>query len=446
MAELWSLRITVKGATKTFGNVDPSDTVATLADRAAQDFRCKGGLDLAGGFPPKALDAASKLSDVTTNNAALRGIEKKRAAPARKPAQRKKAKGPPVDDRRAAALRAAEARAAGIEPVASEINPAPAPSRPQPLATAPKAPRRRRLNMASSEGGVGIDLASAAAGESGTRGKFFRKALKGAVEGRYEDTKAEDRVSACQSGKFEIAVSETTLSGNASKLKVTFAKGHGSRGNHEDVVDALTREETVAAVRQAVSDGDADMLRPENCARASQRVFWSLVRHSNGKFIPEALEELVPEVGWAALFAQRRRRGCTRAPPPVQAPVQAPVPPPPPSQNDRRRAALAAAEARAAEEDSSDDDDDDPIVRKLVEICGVNGYNALKRGNVQTPRDLAAWRGAGDVLRDMLIEEGVAADACPGAAALGAWADAASKALTEDPSLGAHVSGFRGGA
>ena len=95
------------------------------------------------------------------------------------------------------------------------------------------------------------------------------------------------------------------------------------------------------------------------------------------------------------------------------------------------------------EEDSSDDDDD-PIVRKLVEICGVNGYNALKKGNVQTPRDLAAWRGAGDVLRDMLIEEGVAADACPGAAALGAWADAASRALTEDPSLGAHVSGFRG--
>ena len=443
MAELWSLRITVKGATKTFGNVDPNDTIQSLAERAAQDFRCKGGLELAGGFPPKPLSAEAKLNDVTTNNAALRGIEKKRAAPAKKPAQRKKAKGPPVDDRRAAALRAAEARAAGETPV--EINPAPAPARrPQPLATAPKAPRRRRLNMASSEGGVGIDLASAAAGESGTRGKFFRKALKGAVEGRYEDTKAEDRVAACQSGKFEICVAETTLSGNASKLKVTFAKGHGSRGNHEDVVDALTREETVAAVRQAVSDGDADMLRPENCARASQRVFWSLVRHSNGKFIPEALAELVPEVGWAALFAQRRRRGCTRAPPPVEAPVQAPLPPPP-APDDRRRAALAAAEARAAEEDSSDDDDD-PIVRKLVEICGVNGYNALKKGNVQTPRDLAAWRGAGDILRDTLLEEGVAADACPGAAALGAWADAASRALTEDPALGAHVSGFRGGA
>ena len=442
MAELWSLRITVKGATKTFSHVNPDDAVSSLAERAAADFRCKGGLELAGGFPPKTLDAAAKLSDVTKDNDALRGIEKKRAAPARKPAARKKAKGPPADDRRAAALRAAEARAAGVTP--EIINPAPAPSRPQPLATAPKAPRRRRLNMASSEGGVGIDLASAAAGESGTRGKFFRKALKGAVEGRYEDTKAEDRVAACQSGKFEIAVSETTLSGNASKLKVTFAKGHGSRGSHEDVVDALSREETVAAVRQAVSDGDADMLRPENCARASQRVFWSLVRHSNGKFIPEALAELVPEVGWSALFAQRRRRGCTRAPPPVEAPVQAPLPPPP-SQDDRRRAALEAAEQRQTVEEDSSDDDDDPITRKLVEICGVNGYKALKRGNVQTPRDLAAWRGAGDVLRDMLIEEGVAETACPGAAALGAWADAASKALTEDPSLGAHVSGFSGG-
>jgi len=95
------------------------------------------------------------------------------------------------------------------------------------------------------------------------------------------------------------------------------------------------------------------------------------------------------------------------------------------------------------EEDSSDDDDD-PIVRKLVEICGVNGYKALKKGNVQTPRDLAAWRGAGDILRDTLLEEGVVEEACPGAAALGAWADAASKALTEDPALGAHVSGFCG--
>ena len=47
------------------------------------------------------------------------------------------------------------------------------------------------------------------------------------------------QVSACQS--FEITVSETTLSGNASKLKVTFAKARGSRGNHEDVVDALSQ-------------------------------------------------------------------------------------------------------------------------------------------------------------------------------------------------------------
>ena len=43
MAELWSLRITVKGATKTFSSVNPDDTVETLADRAAADFRCKGG-------------------------------------------------------------------------------------------------------------------------------------------------------------------------------------------------------------------------------------------------------------------------------------------------------------------------------------------------------------------------------------------------------------------
>jgi hypothetical protein len=86
----------------------------------------------------------------------------------------------------------------------------------------------------------------------------------------------------------------------------------------------------------------------------------------------------------------------------------------------------------------------DPVVQKLVDICGAAGVAALQQANVGTPRDLAAWRGAGDVLRDMLLKEGVAEAACPGAAALGSWADAASRALTEDPSLGAHVSGLRG--
>ena len=61
----------------------------------------------------------------------------------------------------------------------------------------------------------------------------------------------------------------------------------------------------MAAVRQAVTSAERGHAETgEPCVRASQRVFWSLVRHSNGKFIPAALEQLVPEVGWAALFAQ----------------------------------------------------------------------------------------------------------------------------------------------
>ena len=94
MAELWSLRITVKGATKTFSHVNPDDAVSSLAERAAADFRCKGGLELAGGFPPKTLDAAAKLSDVTKDNDALRGIEKKRAAPQGSNARRRSALNP----------------------------------------------------------------------------------------------------------------------------------------------------------------------------------------------------------------------------------------------------------------------------------------------------------------------------------------------------------------
>ena len=90
--QTWSLRITLKGTTKTFAGVDPDATVGALAERAAKEFRVKQGVDLAGGFPPQKMDAASTLRDATADQAALRGLEKaaaKRAPPA-KPAARKK--------------------------------------------------------------------------------------------------------------------------------------------------------------------------------------------------------------------------------------------------------------------------------------------------------------------------------------------------------------------
>jgi hypothetical protein len=70
-------------------------------------------------------------------------------------------------------------------------------------------------------------------------------------------------------------------------------------------------------------------------------------------------------------------------------------------------------------------------------ICGPAGVDALASANCHAPRDLAAWRNCGDVLRDMLAEAGV--ESPPDAATLDAWALAASRALTADPSLAAHV-------
>ena len=73
MAETWSLRVTFQSATKTFDGLDPASTVGDLCETAATAFRAKHGLDLAGGFPPRALDAAATLRDAASDKASLRG-------------------------------------------------------------------------------------------------------------------------------------------------------------------------------------------------------------------------------------------------------------------------------------------------------------------------------------------------------------------------------------
>ena len=94
------------------------------------------------------------------------------------------------------------------------------------------------------------------------------------LAGSYESSKAEDRFAAALGGTFTVEVCERTLGGSPSKLRVSFPAGGATKGakasaaakRHEDVVDALGRDETVAAVR-SVLEAEEDGAREARGAR-----------------------------------------------------------------------------------------------------------------------------------------------------------------------------------
>jgi hypothetical protein len=106
--------------------------------------------------------------------------------------------------------------------------------------SAPPAGRKRKraaINLSSKEG-IADQLLAAVEGAVNGGSAFLRLGLRRAVAGRYDETKAEARVSAAFGGSFTIVESaehRALNSGAAAAMNVTFAKGAGFRGYHEEV-------------------------------------------------------------------------------------------------------------------------------------------------------------------------------------------------------------------
>jgi hypothetical protein len=106
--------------------------------------------------------------------------------------------------------------------------------------SAPPAGRKRKraaINLSSKEG-IADQLLAAVEGAANGGSAFLRLGLRRAVAGRYDETKAEARVSAAFGGSFTIVESaehRALNSGAAAAMNVTFAKGAGFRGYHEEV-------------------------------------------------------------------------------------------------------------------------------------------------------------------------------------------------------------------
>ncbi len=165
----------------------------------------------------------------------------------------------------------------------------------------PTAKRRRRSSAAgkvSSEGDLAEHLISAVSGGTGTQNRAARKVFRNAVLHQYNSTQAVSRVNAIYSGNYTIRecggvlLSSTSSSSTRpnvfTHIEVTYCKGAGSRGNHIDTVELLSKELLLGVLKVAVlgesedkqdTDESKEVLKPMNLSKCSPRIFWSLVHH-----------------------------------------------------------------------------------------------------------------------------------------------------------------------
>ena len=190
---------------------------------------------------------------------------------------------------------------------------------------APKS--RKRSGAASSSSSLLQPQQSSDMGESllnalnhpGTMGQVLRKGMKHAVQASYETSRAFSRLAAIQAKSYQtqVIIDEQTAAAAAaatnnpnnnvpsSKLKVTY-QGSVDKTWHTDTVDCIP-EEVLTQVLQGIYDSDQqEALRPENLARLSPRVLWSLVHlYPRYTTIPECYQELLPpHLDWS--FLRRR--------------------------------------------------------------------------------------------------------------------------------------------
>lgn len=175
---------------------------------------------------------------------------------------------------------------------------------------------RKRVRPATgvalrSEADIGETLLRAVSGGGqGTADKFFRKAMRLAVDKQYDQSKADARVRAAL-GKWYTAEEDTVQrrlgDGQSVALKVSFSKGDGAKSRFEETVDRIPPAQVAAVVRMIARDAESrEMLKPHNMAGCSPRMFWSLVEHWGGD-VPAALRQAAPDVDWGFLETRDRK-------------------------------------------------------------------------------------------------------------------------------------------
>lgn len=177
-------------------------------------------------------------------------------------------------------------------------------------------PARKRVRRGTglalkNEGDIADRLLQAVGGGGkGTADRFFRKAMKLAVDKQYDQSRADARVRAAMGGWYTSsanAMQRRLGDGESVALCVSFSKGDGAKSRFEETVDRIPREQVAAVVRMIAREPESrEMLKPHNFAGASPRMFWSLVEHWGGD-VPAALRAAAPDVDWSFLDTRDRK-------------------------------------------------------------------------------------------------------------------------------------------
>eukprot|EP00937_MAST-01D_sp_MAST-1D-sp2_P000512 g512.t1 len=176
-------------------------------------------------------------------------------------------------------------------------------------------------------------LRALSGGAQDAAGQFLRAATRSALEKQYEQSRADARFSAAQSGRFECTECEGARalgSGGASaatRMSVRYKGATSGRKWEVEEVDILREEElaaVVAHILQEMGEGGRELLKPFKMAEVSPRVFWGLARRFGGDVVG-GLRALVPSADWSFLGQRAKRRSAKALPAALARPAAAPA-------------------------------------------------------------------------------------------------------------------------
>ena len=380
----WQLRVSVNGVSKSV-DVESTARVSELASSVTKAFHVEA-VTLCGGFPPKKFDPDSIVGDVTSDRALLRGVVPAPQVP-----------------------KATKKKPATTKPAESASKKTKKPATTKESENSKK--QKRVKGLGTAEGLMGAVNGS-------KKGLFFREALQGALAGAYETSRANDRFLSTISKDAVFTTKSQRLDGGISTLQVSFPEtsaGARTKRRHSEDVDFIPKEALGAVLKEALRNGEADMLRPDNIVRCSPQVFWNLIYHHPEAALQEAFQSLLPTVDWETAL--------TGGTVPVPDSDDDDEPPPAPQRvvvDDQRAARLRAAEERSRPPQH------DALLGCLQGDTTVLAI--LQKANIKAPRDLALWCDSGDLLHDILRQSNSPNDNIPSAARLNEFAAAAAAA------------------
>lgn len=168
---------------------------------------------------------------------------------------------------------------------------------------------KKRQSVSTKDIASELIVAVSASVKKGSIEALMKKDFSDAVAFRYEEAMALARVNSVLMGKFSLNESQI------GHLRVVFRKGLGYRVEEVENVELLDVATIKSTLLVALTDPEGngrDLLIPRNLAKASPRIFWSLIFHF-GSNLMDTYQSLFPNVSDWNWVEERQRTLSTKA-------------------------------------------------------------------------------------------------------------------------------------